>query len=390
MTEKLYDCDAYLTEFGCKVINLYTDENYIYVETDRTAFFPEGGGQTSDRGWLGGAHVENVQIEGERIIHFVENIEENVNLFKNSTILKGKIDMKKRFSDMQQHSGEHIFSGIVHNLYGYNNVGFHLGSEVVTLDFDGILTSDDICKVENLVNKVIWDNLEIHILFPTKDELSKIEYRSKIEIEGQVRIVEIPGVDVCACCAPHVKRTGEIGIVEVVDFEKYKGGTRVSILCGERALLDIRHKLGENRKISVLTKTKPSETSSAVERLLKERDRLEYDLVGANRTILATKADATKDAECIIIFDKRLDGKLLTEFTESIKSKADSFAACFCGEDGFYRYCIASKSLDLRPLAKKLNDAFSGKGGGRGEMIQGSISGTEESIRAFLEKETEK
>ncbi len=387
MTEKLYDRDAYLIEFSCKVIDLYANEKYIYTELDRTAFFPEGGGQTSDRGWLNGAYVENVQIIDGKIIHFVENSEENVKNLKNSTILQGKIDMKKRFSDMQQHSGEHIFSGIVHNLYGYNNVGFHLGSEVVTLDFDGILSAEDICKVENLVNKSIWDNLEIQILYPTDEELSKIKYRSKIEIEGQVRIVEIPGIDVCACCAPHVKRTGEIGIVEVVNFEKYKGGTRVSILCGERALLDIRHKLGENRKISVLTKTKPSETASAVERLLKEKERLEYELVGANRTLLAAKAEKTESAQRIIIFDSRLEGKLLTEFTESIKSRADSFAACFCGEEGQYRYCIASTESDLRPLAKRLNDTFSGKGGGRGQMIQGSLCGTEEDIRAFLEKE---
>ncbi|MBE6773103.1 MAG: alanyl-tRNA editing protein [Ruminococcaceae bacterium] len=387
MTEKLYYCDAYLTEFDCKVINLYTDEKYIYVETDRTAFFPEGGGQTSDRGWLGEAYVENVQIDGEKIIHFVENNEENVKILKNSTILHGKIDMNKRFSDMQQHSGEHIVSGIVHNLYGYNNVGFHLGSEVVTLDFDGILTNEDICKVENLVNKAIWDNLEIKVLYPTDEELSSMKYRSKIEIEGQVRIVEIPGVDVCACCAPHVKRTGEIGIVEIVNFEKYKGGTRVSILCGERALLDIRHKLTENRKISVLTKTKPSETASAVERLLKEKDKLKYELVGANRTILYAKVECTKNAERVIIFDNRLEGKLLTEFTEAVKGNAKRFVASFCGEDGAYRYCIASKSMNLQPLAKKLNEAFSGKGGGRGEMIQGSLSGTEEEIRRFLEKE---
>ena len=200
--------------------------------------------------------------------------------------------MKKRFSDMQQHSGEHIFSGIVHNLYGYNNVGFHLGSEVVTLDFDGVLNEDDICKVENLVNEAVWKNLEIKILYPSDEELKQITYRSKIEIEGQVRIVEIPGIDTCACCAPHVKRTGEIGIVEVVNFEKYKGGTRVSILCGERALKDIRHKLGENRKVSVITKAKQSETAEAVDRLMKEKERLEFELVGANREILFSKAES--------------------------------------------------------------------------------------------------
>ncbi len=385
MTEKLYDRDAYLTEFDCKVLNLYSDNDYIYIETDRTAFFPEGGGQTSDKGWLDGAYVENVQIIDNKIIHFVENTEENVELLKNSTSLHGKIDMKKRFSDMQQHSGEHIFSGIAHKLFGCTNVGFHLGSEVVTLDFDKFLDENDICKVENLVNKAIWDNLEIKIHFPTDDELSKIEYRSKIEIEGRVRLVEIPGVDMCACCAPHVKRTGEIGIVEVVNSEKYKGGTRVSILCGERALKDIRHKLNENRKISVLTKTKPSETAEAVERLLKEKDRLEYDLVGANREILFSKAEAIENQKKIIIFDKKLEGKLLMEFTESIKDKADEFVACFCGEEGAYRYCVASKDADLRSLAKELNSAFSGKGGGRPNFVQGSLCATEDKIKAFLE-----
>ena len=389
MTEKLYDCDAYLQEFDCKVVNLYTNENYIYIETDRTAFFPEGGGQTSDRGWLGSAYVENVQINKDKILHFVENTEENVEMLKNSTFLKGKIDMKKRFSDMQQHSGEHIFSGIVHNLYGYNNVGFHLGSEIVTLDFDGILNEEDICKVESLVNEAVWKDIEIRVLFPTDEELERISYRSKIEIEGQVRIVEIPGVDTCACCAPHVRRTGEIGIVEVVNFEKYKGGTRVSILCGERALCDIRHKLNENKKISVLTKTKQSETAAAVERLLQENEKVKFDLVGANREILSQKAKAIKNQKSIIVFDSRLEGKLLTEFTEEIKEKAEDYAACFCGKNSSYRYCIASRRIDLQAFAKALNGAFSGKGGGRGEMVQGSLFGEEEKIKDFLKEWTE-
>ena len=384
MTEKLYYLDAYLEEFDCKVINLYTDDRYIYIETDRTAFFPEGGGQTSDKGWLEGAYVENVQIDNGKIVHFVEKSEENVEKLRNSTILHGKIDMKKRFSDMQQHSGEHIMSGIVHNLYGYNNVGFHLGSEVVTLDFDGVLNEDDICKVENLVNEAVWNNIEIKVLYPTDDELKDMTYRSKIEIEGQVRIVEIPGVDTCACCAPHVKMTGEIGMIEVVNFEKYKGGTRVSILCGDRALRDIRHKLNENRKISVLTKSKQTETAKAVERLLGENERLGFELVGANRTILNVKAQSIEKEDRLIVFDSRLEGKLLTEFTEAIKSKAPYFAPSFCGENGSYRYCIASTRIDLRPLAKELNSAFNGKGGGRGEMIQGSLIGNEEEIKDFL------
>ncbi len=384
MTEKLYDNDSYLSEFECKVTNLYTASDKICIETDRTAFFPEGGGQTSDRGWLNNAYVENVQIIDGHIIHFVENSEENVKLIQNSMSLRGKIDMKKRFSDMQQHSGEHIFSGIVNSLYGFNNVGFHLGSEVVTLDFDGVLNSDDICKVESLVNEVIWKNIEIRILFPSDNELKAIKYRSKIEIEDQVRIVEIPGVDICACCAPHVKRTGEIGIVEVVNFEKYKGGTRVSILCGERALQDIRHKLNENRKVSVLTCAKPGETAMAVERLKNENEKLKYDIVGLNRQILTSKTEAIKEQNRIIIFDSMLQGKLLSDFTISLMGKAKEFIASFCGENDSYRYCIASENADLRPLCKELNGAFDGRGGGKPEIVQGSLTGSEKDIIDFL------
>lgn len=289
---------------------------------------------------------------------------------------------------MQQHSGEHIFSGIVHKLYGYNNVGFHLGSEVVTLDFDGEFSEEDICKVENLVNKAVWDNLEIRILFPSDDELGTIEYRSKREIEGQTRLVEIPGVDMCACCAPHVKRTGEIGIVEVVNFERYKGGTRVSILCGERALADIRRKLNENKKVSVLTKAKQEETSAAVERLLEENERLKYEIVGLNRRFIKDEAERISPSDRIIIFDSRLKDKLLSDFTLSIMDKATCFAACFCEDREIIRYCIAGKSTDLRPLAKKLNAEFSGRGGGRPEIVQGSLAAaTEEGLRAFLNAE---
>lgn len=384
MTQRLYDADSYLTEFKCKVVSLYSDKDYIYVETDRTAFFPEGGGQTSDIGELGGVYVENVQLIDGKIIHFVKNSEENEEKLNKSLELCGKVDFKKRFSDMQQHSGEHIFSGIVNSLYGYNNVGFHLGKEIVTLDFDGELNEDDICKVEDLVNKAIWDNRKINILFPDDEELKSIKYRSKIEIEGQVRIVEIEGIDVCACCAPHVNSTGEIGIVRVVNFERYKGGTRVSILCGERALLDLRHKLKQNRLVSNLTSAKQDETADAVARLKEENEKLKYDIVGLTRELLALKSDKITHEDKIIIFDEKLNGKLLQDFAISIMDKCDSFAACFCGENDSYRYCFVSHSMNLQPLAKALNGVFSGRGGGKPQIVQGSINGEKEAITEFL------
>lgn len=222
MTERLFDLDSYLAEFRCKVTELYTEGDNLQVVTDRTAFFPEGGGQSSDIGLLGGAVVKDAQQCGQKIIHIVENSMENVQNLAVGNEIEGKVDMKKRFSDMQQHSGEHIFSGIVHSLYGYDNVGFHLGRETVILDFNGELKHEDICKVERLVNKAVWDNLEIRVFFPSGEELPSLSYRSKKEIDGRLRLVEIPGVDLCACCAPHVKRTGEIGLIEVTSFERFR------------------------------------------------------------------------------------------------------------------------------------------------------------------------
>ncbi len=385
MTEKLYDSDSYIKEFGCKVVNLYSDNTTLYVETDRTAFFPEGGGQTSDRGTLGITNVENVQIIEGKIYHFVENSEENVNFFTIGKEISGRIDWKKRFSDMQQHSGEHLFSGFVNSIYGFNNVGFHLGTEVVTLDFDGFLTKEDVCKVELLVNKAVWDNLEVKVTFPSEEELEAISYRSKKEIDGQLRLVEFPGVDICACCAPHVKRTGEIGVVQVVTSEKYKGGTRVSILCGGRALRDIRHKLDENHRVSVLMSSKEKETAQSVERIKKEKEALDYELTGLKREILALKVSSLENEKRIIIFDSSLKGKMLQDFTLSLMDKCSEFACCFCGEKGEYRYCLVSDKIDLAPVAKALNEAFSGKGGGRGGIVQGSLKGEEEEIRCFLE-----
>ena len=385
MTEKLYDTDSYLSEFTCKVIDLYNDSDYICIETDRTAFFPEGGGQTCDKGTLDGVNVENIQIIDNRIWHFVKNSEENAKKFQIGALIEGKIDVNKRFSDMQQHSGEHIFSGIVNSLYGYNNVGFHLGSEVVTLDFDGELKEDDICKVETLVNKAIWNNLEIKVTFPSDEELERIKYRSKIEIEGQVRLVEIPGIDICACCAPHVKFTGEIGIVRVVNFERYKGGTRVSILCGERALLDLRHKLKQNRLVSNLTSSKQDETAAAVERLKAENEKLKYDITGLTRELLTIKSQNIAPQDRIVIFDEKLQGKLLQDFAISIMDKGNEFVACFSGENGSYRYCIVSNQVNLQPLCKAFNSQFSGRGGGKPEIVQGSASAeSQESIKEFL------
>ncbi|MCM1365336.1 MAG: alanyl-tRNA editing protein [Faecalibacterium sp.] len=384
MTEKLYDLDSYVTEFNCKVTELYNCEDKLIVVTDRTAFFPEGGGQTSDVGYLENAYVEHVEIECGKIKHYVENCVENLQKFRVGAVLHGKIDMKKRFSDMQQHTGEHIFSGIVHSLYGYDNVGFHLGSEVVTVDFNGSLDYDDVCKVERLVNNAIWDDLEVRVFYPTEQEINSIDYRSKKEINDALRLVEIPGVDMCACCAPHVKRTGEIGIFEIVSFEKYKGGTRLSILCGERALCDIRRKLDENHKVSNLLSAKETQTAEMVQKLKDDNANLNFQLQGAKLELLKYKAESVEPQKRIIVFFDTTDVNMLREFANLISEKAGEFAAVFAG-DGEYKYVIISKTdFDVNSLCKKLNSAFNGRGGGRGGIVQGSISGGRDEIEAAL------
>ncbi len=387
MTTKLYDLDSYISEFDCKVLELYRSGEDLIVVTDRTAFFPEGGGQSSDIGFLGKSFVYDVQIECEKILHKVENYEENVHNFTVGGQIHGKINMKKRFSDMQQHSGEHIFSGIVHSMFGYDNVGFHLGKELVTLDFNGKFTKDEMRKVESLVNKAIWDNLEIKTFYPSKEELETINYRSKKEINEALRLVEIPGVDVCACCAPHVKRTGEIGIVEVVNFEKFKGGTRIYILCGERALCDIRQKLDENKKIGNILSAKETETAEMVERLKENNNRLSYELSRAKLEALKLRAEKEPPSKRIIVFCDLTDGDSIREYANILSEKAQDFAAVFGGSESSYKYVLITKtSFDINSLCKKMNAELLGRGGGRNGIVQGSVCAGENEIRKFFDE----
>lgn len=240
MTKKLYDLDAYATEFDATVISCEkAEENgaaVYYVVLDQTLFFPEEGGQSPDKGTLGECNVMDVQIKGDVITHTLDAP------LKPGAAVHGILNWSHRFYNMQQHSGEHIFSGIVHKKFGYDNVGFHLSDAIVTMDFNGILTEQDAAEVEYEVNEVIVKNLPVQVTFPSREELAVLDYRSKIEIEGQVRIVTIPGVDVCACCAPHVRQTGEIGMLKVMSVQNHRGGVRISMLCGFRALEAFRQK----------------------------------------------------------------------------------------------------------------------------------------------------
>ena len=266
MTEKLFYKDSYTREFQARVLSCTECKGSYQAVLTRTAFFPEGGGQSADTGFFyteDGREipVTDVQEKDGIVFHYITSP------VKAGEKIKGKLDFEERFSKMQQHTGEHIISGLVNRHFGYHNVGFHLGTEEVTMDYDGILTQEDLEQIEMEANQAVAENIPVVVLYPSEEELKNITYRSKIEIEGQVRIVQIPGYDSCACCAPHVKETGSIGLIKIVGAIHYKGGMRVSMLCGFRALSDYRMKERNVVKISNLLSAKQEDTAQAVERL---------------------------------------------------------------------------------------------------------------------------
>lgn len=377
MTEKLFYCDSHMTSFSATVLSVSQMEDNYEVVLDRTAFFPTGGGQYADTGMLGNVRVVDVNERDGIIYHKTDGP-----LTVGDEVV-GEIDWEERFSKMQQHSGEHIVSGIVHATYGYDNVGFHMGKDAITMDFNGELDAAQLREIEWKANQALVKNLDIVQKFPTEEELSHMEYRSKIEIEGQVRIVEIPGYDSCACCAPHVKKTGEIGIIRLLGVQRYKSGVRVSMLCGFRALMDIQEKADSVRKISNLLSAKEELVADEVERLKRELADKKQKITTLEKENLDHKADAfPKGAKCLCHFEESLEGDGARFLMNRMLDKETQIAAVFVGNDvNGYRYVIGSKFIDTRRIATSLNEKFQGRGGGKPQMVQGTLHGTKTAIK---------
>ena len=385
-TKKLYYEDSHLKEFTATVLSCEErltakgkKDGYAVV-LDQTAFFPEGGGQLGDRGWIDGVEVYDTHEKGGVILHYTKT---PVEVGKTIT---GKLDFAERFSRMQEHSGEHIVSGIVHRLHGYDNVGFHLGSENTTLDFNGELSEGQLLAVERLANEAVFADLPVQISYPSKEELKTIDYRSKIEIEGQVRLVEIPGVDLCACCAPHVNHTGEIGMIKLISCDRHRGGCRVTMLAGVRALKDYQEKQAQVTAVSVALSAKPDKIGEAVLRLKEQQEVTRFQLNRMQAIYLDQKLDSISPEDTTaLLFEEDLDNVAVRNFVNSAVERFDGICAAFVGtnEKG-YRYILGSKTKDVRDLAKELNTRFAGKGGGKPEMVQGSLTGAETEIRAAI------
>lgn len=385
MTEKLYDADSYATEFDACVTSCMVCDGGCEFTLDRTLFFPEEGGQCCDAGEINGEKIIHVRIEGDEIYH------KCAMPFAVGESVHGSIDFSLRFRNMQNHSGEHILSGLAHNMYGCENVGFHLGADIVTMDFDRELTDEQLTELEMCANEISVKNLKITARYPSEGELAVMDYRSKKEIDGSVRIVEIDGVDKCACCAPHVSRTGEVGLIKIIDAIHYKGGMRLGILCGFDALADYRARCAASAEISKLLSAKQSEIAAAVRRLADENGVLKQQNAEKSRAIAAMIVQRIEDIDmsdkCICIFDNNLNNESMRSIVNAAKAKTTKLAAVLSGSDGGgYRYVIGSAAVNMRDAAHGINAALGGRGGGSAEMISGSFAADRAKIEEYFDK----
>lgn len=394
-TVKLYDEDSYLSDFSATVISCTEKQNdsqeTLYeVILSATAFFPEGGGQASDTGTLNGIPVIDVQEKNEIIYHTLTSP------LSEGEVINGSINKSRRFDFMQQHTGEHILSGLVYKTLGYDNVGFHLGADTVTVDFSGTFTEEDIRRIEELANDAVFQNIPVIAVYPDKETLNSLNYRSKKELSGAIRIVTINGVDTCACCAPHVKSTGEVGLIKVTSYQNYKGGTRLELQCGKRALTDYNKKEKNIQNISVTLSAKIYETDEAVKRLKDEKLSLEAKLATLSVKLLSYKAASIPSGEePYSLFDYEIQDNQLRNYANLVKERRNGFVGIFIpsakdssiletDETIEYRYILCAKAMDVRPIGAELNKSFQGRGGGSQEMVQGSITGGRKDIADFL------
>ncbi len=378
MTIKLYDENAYIKEFDATVLSVSETEKGFKTELDRTAFFPEEGGQTPDKGTIEGIEVSYVEIKGDTIFHYLEKP-----LLAGAKV-HGIIDWDHRFRNMQMHSGEHVFSGLIYEKYGYNNVGFHLSDNSATMDYDGKLSKEEVLLLEKKANEVIYQNVVIKAEYPDKEALEALEYRSKKALSGPIRIVTVEGVDVCACCAPHVKSTGEIGILKIQSVENYKGGVRINYLCGFRALEEYERKLETLREISRALSAKPGEEIDKITKLSEDLKQALFELTALKykniKADIERNYDEEKSAKGFYVLSRDEASCMKYALSELLNSYNEC-AFVFAGDDeNGYRYMAEAKVGDLLEIASLYKEKYGAKGGGRPNSIQGTLFGKIEDI----------
>ena len=380
MSEKLYYSDPFLQEFTATVLSCEQDKAGWKVVLDRTAFYPEGGGQPADTGILGDAKVIDVREKEGVIVHTCDkalNVGETVT---------GRIDWARRFDHMQQHSGEHIVSGIICARYGCDNVGFHLGKDIVTIDFNHDISPEDLPAIEAQANAFIWSDTPIDIRFLEGDALRQAEYRSKKFIPGLVRLVAFPGADCCACCGTHVLRAGQVGLVKLLSCQKFREGVRMELLCGKRAFDYLSGTWEQNLAVSRALSAKPLQTHAAVERLKDELESVKLRAATLETADFARKGAEYANKGDVVLFEGDMSADSVRRLCDAVLDTCGGRCAVFAGEDGNFKYAVGIRDGDIRPLVKELNGALNGRGGGKPNFAQGSVAAKEADIQAFFEK----
>ena len=374
---ELFYRDEYAREFDAEVISCQKGKKGYEVVLSDTAFYPEGGGQPADRGTLGQVNVLDVKRRNGEILHITD-----APLEPGMTV-HGVLDWERRFDHMQQHSGEHILSGVVHAQFGYDNVGFHMNDEVVTVDFNGPITWEEAMELEDKVNVYIWTDAESRELYPSEEELKAMDYRSKIELKGKVRLVEYPGADLCACCGTHVAHTGEIGLMKILFVSRHKDGVRMEMLFGGRAMKDYDRKHLLNTEFSCRLSAKPYETGEALQRVLDEMNAMKFRMQAMNERYYAMRATSIPVGEPVIFFNE--PGMSMVEirkFCDYLISKGKVKTAMIISpkDKESVNYVMGSADLNMRDVGKLLNEKLHGRGGGRPEMVQGSFQAVAEAV----------
>lgn len=381
MTERLYYLDSHCLRFTAVVTGCEPSGDGWAVTLDRTAFFPEGGGQPADTGRIGEAMVRDVQERDGEIWHTTDRP------VAVGTAVEGVLDAEQRLRRMQNHSGEHIVSGLAHRLFAVDNVGFHMGADGMTVDFNRELTAEELQQLERAANETVRANVPIRCWFPAEDELHTLDYRSKKELSGAVRLVEIEGVDLCACCAPHVSHTGEVGLIKLLDAQRHRGGVRITLICGMDAYDAVCRMQQSVTAVSQALSVPREKIAEGVARQLGENARQKERIAALSLELVRLRAAASESVEGNhVVFDDTLDEVALRELVNLLMDKCGGLAAAFSGSDASgYRYIIGSKHVDLRAKSKAINAAISGRGGGKPEMIQGSCTADAATIRAALD-----
>ena len=380
-TEKLYYADPFLKEFTATVLDCQAGKNGYTVTLDRTAFYPEGGGQPADHGTLDGAAVTDVHEKNGVIFH---NVDRAVEIGKT---VSGSIDWARRFDHMQQHSGEHICSGLICGRYGCDNVGFHMGTDIVTIDFNADIPWEELLEIEGQANRYIQEDHPIDIQFHRGAELDAIDYRSKKPLEGDVRIVAFPGADCCACCGTHVLRSGQVGLVKFLSVQKFREGVRIELLCGQRALDYLSRTWEQAKIIGQYLSVKPVDAAAAVERLEGELSALKMRCAGLEEAVFAGIAAEQSGKGNVLLFQPPMKPDSVRKLADAVSKACGGLAAVFAGEGSHYAYALGrADGQDISAAVKALNGALHGRGGGRNGFAQGSVEAAQSAIEAFFKE----